>query len=300
MTHQTEAPVKEALEIDALAPDPRDEWRRMLRFCLFDEAARRAAMPTVEALLKRAHETVVSTYDYLSRVPETAAILGWETRVDPAHLEERRRFFAVWLTRTLALDCSDEFALYLFKAGRYHAGDGPRQIHTPDAYISGSIGHMLAAFAAQAADAGLPGGVIGPAMAAWSRYLSVQLNQMLFGYRLAMDMKRGSAALHFEVFGRLRPLVDERAFVVRTEDGAPIRGALRKFFNYFPLAREQALGRVWRSEESLGSQWVDVQSSFVPRYGWRVLVNGRDVEYLQGFDTPVRAGDEVSIFPPGR
>lgn len=300
MLVQTEAPTKEALEIDGLAPDPREEWQRMLRFCLFDDAARQAAMPTVEALLSRARETVVGTYDYLSRVPETAAILGWETRVDPAHLEERRRFFSVWLTRTLALDRSDEFALYLFKAGRFHAGEGPRRIHTPDAYISGSIGHILAAFGVQAAEAGLPGAIIGPAMAAWSRYLSVQLNQMLFGYRLAMDMKRGSAALRLEVFGRLRPLVDDRAVVIRADDGAPIRDVLRKFFNCFPLAREQALQREWRSEESLNSPWTEVQSAFVPRYGWRVLVNGRDVEYLEGFDTPTGSGDEVSVFPPGR
>ena len=28
-----------------------------------------------------------------------------------------------------------------------------------------------------------------------------------------------------------------------------------------------------------------------------ILVNGRNVLYLQGLDTPLEAGDEVSIFP---
>jgi molybdopterin synthase sulfur carrier subunit len=30
----------------------------------------------------------------------------------------------------------------------------------------------------------------------------------------------------------------------------------------------------------------------------RVMVNGRDAELAQGLDTPVRAGDQIAIFPP--
>ncbi len=86
-------PVMELLEIDDLAPEPQEEWQRMLRFVGFGPDARRVVMPTVETLLKSAHEIVVETYDFLARVPETAAVLGWERAVDPVHLEERRRFF---------------------------------------------------------------------------------------------------------------------------------------------------------------------------------------------------------------
>ncbi len=293
-------PVMELLEIDDLAPEPQEEWQRMLRFVGFGPDARRVVMPTVETLLKSAHEIVVETYDFLARVPETAAVLGWERAVDPVHLEERRRFFTLWLSRTLALDTSGEFALALFRAGRFHAGDGPRRIHTPEAYVSGSIGLMLSAFSDRMTRAGLPGAIIGPAMGAWSRYLSAQLNQMLFGYRLAMDMKRGAAEIRCAFFGRLRELVDTREIVVRIDDGAPVRDVLRKLFNYFPLARAEALERRWQSHERPDSTWADMTSTYLPRYGWRVLLNGRDLEYAGGFSARLGKADEISIFPPGR
>jgi molybdopterin converting factor small subunit len=293
-------PVTELLEIDALAPEPQEEWRRMLRFVGFDEDARRAAMPTVETLLKDAHAMVAETYAYLARVPETAAVLGWERAVDPVHLEERRRFFTVWLSRTLALDSSDEFAFALFRAGKYHAADGPRKIHTPEAYVSGSIGLMLSAFSERLSRAGLSGAVIGPAMSAWSRYLSAQLNQMLFGYRIALDMKRGRAAIRCAFFGRLRPMVDASEVTVHVEPGAPVRDVMRKLFNYFPVARAEALERRWQSHERQDSAWPEMTSTYLPRYGWRVLLNGRDLEYAGGFDVALGIADELSIFPPGR
>ncbi len=293
-------PVMELLEIDDLAPEPQEEWQRMLRFVGFGPEAHRAALPTVETLLKSAHEMVVETYDYLARVPETAAVLGWESAVDPVHLEERRRFFTLWLTRTLALDTSDECALALFRAGKFHAADGPRRIHTPEAYVSGSIGLMLSAFSDRMTRAQLSGAVIGPAMGAWSRFLSAQLNQMLFGYRLAMDMKRGAAAIRCAFFGRLRVMVDTNEVIVHTEEGAPVRDALRKLFNYFPLARAEALERRWQSHERQDSAWADMTSTYLPRYGWRVLLNGRDLEYAGGFSTRLVEADELSIFPPGR
>ena len=105
-----------------LASDPFDEWQRMLRFVNLKDDERGEMARTVEALLLRANEMVVQTYDYLRSFPETAEILGWETGVDEEHLEERRRFFTIWLSRTLGLDTSEEFARYLFRAGQYHAG----------------------------------------------------------------------------------------------------------------------------------------------------------------------------------
>lgn len=293
-------PVMELLEIDDLAPEPQEEWQRMLRFVGFGPEAHRAALPTVETLLKSAHEMVVETYDYLAHVPETAAVLGWESAVDPVHLEERRRFFTLWLSRTLALDTSDEFALALFRAGKFHAADGPRRIHTPEAYVSGSIGLMLSAFSERLTRAQLPGAVTGPAMGAWSRYLSAQLNQMLFGYHLAMALKRGEAAIRCAFFGRLRTMVDMREIVVRVDEGAPVRDVLRKLFNYFPLARAEALERRWQSHERQDSAWPDMTSTYLPRYGWRVLLNGRDLEYSGGFSARLGKTDEIAIFPPGR
>lgn len=288
------------LELERLAPEPREEWHRMLRFVGWNDAEVLAASRSVETLLQRGHELVVSTYDYLTRVPETAAILGWETGVDDTHLEERRRFFTIWLARTLGLDTSDEFAVYLFRAGKYHAGHGPRRIHTPPAYVTGSIGLVEAAFLRYMADARLPGDVMAPAMTAWSKYLSVQLNQMHLGYRIGRDMERGPLRVPITVFGRLRPLVGHERAEVRASAGANVADILRKFFNYYPQVRAEALDRVWRSEEKTDSLWIDVEPSYVPRDGWRVLLNGRDVRYGGGFDAPIQEGDEIALFPPGR
>ncbi len=210
------------LELTDLAPDPHEEWQRLLRFVGWGETDLLAASRSVETIFRRGPELVVGTYDYLRSVPETAAILGWEEGVDESHLEERRRFFTVWLARTLGLDTSDEFADYLFRAGKYHAGHGPRQIHTPPEYVTGSIGLVQAAFARYMHDSGLAGDVIAGAMAAWAKYLSAQLNQMMLGYRVARDQSHGSLPVRCAVFGRLRPLVGAPQVEVRTESGAKV------------------------------------------------------------------------------
>ncbi len=289
-----------SLELTHLAPDPRDEWRRLLRFATWTPADAQAAARSVEPLFARGHELVVQTYDYLRQTPETAAILGWEQSVDEAHLAERRRFFTVWLARTLGLDTSDEFADYLFRAGKLHAGHGPRHIHTPPQYIVGSMGLVQAAFARYLAEAALPAETLASALAAWSKYLSVQLNQMLAGYAIALDLERGAWPVRCAVFGRLRPLVGKRDTEVHADDGACVADILRKFFNYYPVVRTEALTRVWRSTERIDSTWPELTSIYVPQSGWRVLLNGRDMSYAGGFTQPVHPQDEIALFPPGR
>lgn len=290
--------MKSTTEITNLIAEPYDEWRRMLHFVQWGDAARQAVMPTIEALLSRAREMVVGTYDYLAHTPETAAVLGWEDKIDPQHLEERRRFFAIWLSRTLGLDTSEEMAYYLFRAGKFHAKDGPRQIHVPETYVTGAISMMLSAFASCLADAKLSGEVIASAMSAWSRYLNAHLNQMLLGYRAAQDMKRGVNPIQCLIFGKLRPVIQTAQTVICTDDGAPVSDLLRKFFNYYPQARKDALEPIWIARDK--NLWREVQPNFKPRYGWRVLLNGRDLEYAGGFETPLSRADEISIFPPGR
>lgn len=287
-------------ELTDLAPAPEEEWQRMLRFVGWGQADREAASRSLEVLFRRGPELVVGTYDYLRRVPETAAILGWEQGIDAAHLEERRRFFTLWLARTLGLDTSDEFARYLFRAGKYHAGHGPRRIHTPPEYVVTSLGLVQAAFARYMAEAQLPAEIIAPAMAAWSKYLAVQLNQMLLGYHAARALDTGHFPVQFRLFGRLRPLLGTQEIQVWAETGACVQDVLRKFLNYFPEARFEALDRVWRSVEKTETLWTEVVPAYVPRRGWRILLNGRDLSYAGGFHVPVQAQDEIAIFPPGR
>lgn len=289
-----------ALELRGLAPHPHDEWNRMLRFVGWSASDCAAAARSAETLLRRGAELVAETYNYLRQVPETAAILGWDQRVDPAHLEERRRFFTLWLARTIGLDTGGEFALYLFRAGKYHAGHGPRRIHTPPSYVTGSVGLVLAAFARYMAEAGLPGDTLAESMAAWNKFLAVQLNQMLLGYQAAREIQRGDFPVRCAVFGRLRPLVGLCEISIRADQGAHVGDLLRKFFDYCPEARPEALERVWQSEESNDSLWIHVAPAYVPRPGWRLLLNGRDIAYADGLNALVHERDELAIFPPGR
>lgn len=294
-----EAPL-EAMELGHLEPEPAEEWRRLLRFMGWGTAERLAAARTIEPLFRRGTELVAATYDYLRQVPETAAILGWETHVDAAHLEERRRFFTVWLARTLGLDTSDEFAHYLFRAGQIHAGHGPRRIHTPPEYVTGSVGLVQASFARYMLEGGLPADVIAGATGAWNKYLSVQLNQMLLGYRVARELSAGGVVVRCRVYGRLRPLVGRVDTDVHVGAEATVGAVLRKFINYYPQVRAEALDRVWHSEDDARSLWRKTVPAFRPRAGWRILRNGREVVYAGGLAEPAAAGDEVAIFPPGR
>ncbi len=291
----------EELQLEHLLPSPEERWQHMLRFVGWNEQSRKAAAGSVEILFRRGPELVVNTYDYLRSVPETAAILGWEENVDEAHLEERRRFFTVWLARTLGMDTSDEFAYYLFRAGKYHAGHGPRHIHTPPQYIIASMGLVQAAFARFMAEAGMEAQALADAMAAWNKYLSVQLDMMLMGYHVARESEHGDFSVQVKVFGRLRPIIGGEGIALRVDRGSTVAEALRKFFNYFPQARREALQPIWRSEEKKNSLWVEVYPAYVPRPAWRVLLNGRDLAYAGGFyRNQLQQDDVLALFPPGR
>ena len=284
-----------------LLPDPQEEWAHMLKFALFTEHDKMAMAETVEVLFRRGPELVVNTYDYLRRFPETAAVLGWETEVDEEHLEERRRFFTIWLARTLSMDTGGEFGDYLFYAGKVHAGHGPRRIHVPPKYVRASIGLVLASFAQYMAEAQLSGETIAAAMAGWNKYLSVQLHMMELGYEAARDIDDGTFSVPVRVFGILRPKMPAQLRPVWVHADATVGDVLRKFFSYYPVARREALQRVWRATEKPDSLWMDVEPAYQPKAGWRLLLNGREILYMdEGFLTPVRPGDKVDIFPPGR
>ncbi len=285
-------------ELRDLPPDPREEWARLLRFVGWGPTDRDAALRSVEPLVRAGGEFVAGTYDYLAHVPETAAVLGWEQRVDPAELEERRRFFTVWLMRTLALDTSDEFALYLFRGGLLHAGRGPRHADVPSAYVTTSIGLVLASFAQTLREARLPADLAVPALAAWSKYLSVQLHLMLAGDRLARELERGALEVRCAVYAQLRPLIGTSVVPVRVSSPATVGDALRKLLGCFPTVRDDLLEREWESHTPESSLWEEEVPVYVLRRGWSVLLNGRDARHEMGAATPVAAGDEIEIFPP--
>ena len=291
---------EEHLLFRGLEPDPVDEWQRMLRFAALGPDDWAAMAETVEVLFRRGTELVANVYDYLSSVPETAAILGWEEFVDEAHLEERRRFFTIWLARTLGMDTSAEFADYLFRAGIIHAGHGPRRIHVPHAYVRVSIGLVLSMFADYMREAQMDGQVVAKAMMGWNKYLTVQLNQMELGYKVARDLDEGKFRVPVVVYGLLRPKMPQRETAVAVHQGATVADVMRKFFNYHPVARREALEVVWEGHEKPDSLWMEVIPAYRLKQGWRLLVDGREMEYLRGVDTPVGPESRLELFPPGR
>jgi molybdopterin converting factor small subunit len=288
-------------EIRDLIPEPGAEWRRLLQFVGLTENDKLAMSRTVETLMRKAPDMVVDTYNYLQSVPETASILGWEDGFDENHLEERRRFFTVWLARVLGMDTSEEFAYYLFRAGKFHAAHGPRQIHVPPAYITTSMGMMGAAFALCMYEAQLQGDVVAPAMAGWNKYLSVQLHLMDLGYRVAREFETGDFFVSFDLYGRMRKLAGWRTIKASASEGDTLEAMLRKFFNYAPQLRTEALRPVWHSHEKDDAAWVEVYQTYVPSPGgWRFLLNGRNVGFEEGFEKKINPQDVISIFPPGR
>lgn len=290
------------MEIAGLAPHPVEEWERLLRFVAITPEEKVAMLSTVEALLRIAPRLVEDTYNYLQRVPETAAILGWEEGFDQTHLQERRRFFAVWVARTVGMDMGSDFAMYLFRAGKLHAAHGPRAIHVPETYVTGSMGLVQATFAGAIAAEVRDAAVAARALGGWAKYLSVQVNQMTMGYRVARTLDSGDVSIRLNIFGRLRPLVGQNELTVHAGSANTAGDVLRKFFDYLPQTRSEALDRTWREvpPHRADSLWPEVVPVYVPKNAWRVLLNGRDLRYDGGFGVPVHAGDEMAIFPPGR
>lgn len=298
-----QATTQQIWKLSNLAPTPEEEWNRLQTFLNLNKADFEAMLATVEPLFRRGHELVVGTYDYLLANHETAVILGWEKGVNPDHLAERRRFFTVWLARTLGLDLSHEFARYLFRAGQIHAAHGPRHIHVPDVYVTGSISLVNATFARFLMEE-MPGNPIIPAaLAGWNKILSLHLHLMLQGYQSARAWDSGDFPVALSFYGRVRNYTKQETMTMHLPDGSQIDTLLARFFNYFPLARADVFDIEWQDKERLderGTPWMVVEKSYRVRKGWRVLVNGRDIAYSSGLNQSIQPGDTVSIFPPGR
>ncbi len=293
----------EEWKLTNLSPTPEEEWDRLQGFLNLNQADVEAMLATIEPLFRRGTELVVGTYDYLLDNHDTAVILGWEKGANPEHLAERRRFFTVWLARTLGMDFSHEFARYLFRAGQIHAAHGPRQIHVPEIYITGSISLVNATFARFLSEE-MPGNpVIPAALAGWNKVLSLHLHMMLLGYQVARTWDSGDFDVELSFFGRVRRYTGKETMTMRLPDGSHIDTLLTRFFNYFPHIRDDVFDIEWLDEERLderGTPWMVVEKSFRARGGWRVLVNGRNINYTNGLNQPIHPGDTVSFFPPGR
>ncbi len=202
------------------------------------------------------------------------------------------------------MDFSDDMAHYLFRAGKLHAAHGPRHTHVPPIYVTGSISLVNATFARFLTQE-MPGHSSVPtALAGWNKVLAMHLHLMQMGYTAALALDSGSLPVDFAMFGVLRTLTGAQDIAVHVADGATVESALRKFFNYYPAARAEVFDVEWHAgerDDARGTPWFTVSQGYTVKPMWRVLLNGKDLSYIdQGLSTPLRAGDAIHLFPPGR
>ncbi len=273
---------EEALVLD-LPPLPEEVFRDLLAFGGLGEAEKRAMRLDAERLLAEAASFVAGVYDHLSRHPGTAKALGWEGRVPEEELYLRRAFFAAWLARTLGVDTSREFAREVYRAGLWHGGLGPKRARIPPEYVGLSFA-MVGRYVAERV------GDVRP----WLVYLSAQEEVMRKGFDAASALREGRAEVGFQAVGLAYPAQPEPLFL-RAES---VGEALNKVFAVNPGLRDLALEGV-ASEEEVGL-WLEPKTLYRLRPRWAVLLQGRDVRYLQGLATPLEPGDRITLLPPGR
>ncbi len=288
--------------ISGLSPLPEEEWQRILTFVDLRDDERKAMLATIETLFRRGHELVVGTYDYLIHHEETAAILGWERGADPAHLAERRRFFTLWLARLLGMDLSDDLARYLFQAGKLHAGHGARRTHVPPVFVTGSISLVHAAFARFLTEEMPTDPRVSLALAGWNKVLTAHLHLMQMGFNSTVALDQGDYPVRLTLFGKMRTLAGLHELDIHLTHGAQMHDALCKFFNYAPNTRVEVFDVEWQSGEVVdhtGTPWFRALKRYRVKPTWRVLLNGKDVSFLEGEATAIRAGDAIHLFPTG-
>ncbi|ASJ17142.1 molybdopterin synthase sulfur carrier subunit [Thermococcus chitonophagus] len=74
-----------------------------------------------------------------------------------------------------------------------------------------------------------------------------------------------------KVFATLIEIIGKR---ILEEEASTVKELLEKIYEKYPKVKEEL-------EE-----------------GYIILVNGHNIEHLQGLETPLKEGDTVSIFPP--
>lgn len=279
---------------------PADTWATMLRFSGPTDTEQHAMRATVDTLFQRGYELVVATYEHLQRFPETAEVLGWEAGADEAHLAERRRFFTLWLARTLSMDFGTQFGDYLFYAGKVHAAHGPRQIETPSMWVTGSVGLIVAAFADFIRAAGHPADEALLALSGWNKYLLIQLNQMHMGYEVGRSLLEGDQTIEIKAYAMVRHNWGRERLKVHFRPGETVADVLRKVLDFAPELRAVMFDEEWETVEQERDLWVRVQKHYKLRPGWRVQRNGKNLTFHGGFNQALQPGDQITLFSPGR
>lgn len=114
------------------------------------------------------------------------------------------------------------------------------------------------------------------------------------GFDAAMALKEGQVAVSFQALGLAYPALPKPLSLRAGSVGE----ALAKVFTATPALRDLALEALF-AEEEVGL-WLEPKTLWRLRPRWAVLLNGRDVRYLEGLATPLREGDLLTLLPPGR
>lgn len=271
-----------ALVLD-LPPLPEEKLADLLAFGGLDEAGQRAMRLDAERLLRDAASFVAEVYDRLSRHPGTARALGWEGRIPEEELYLRRAFFAAWFSRTLGVDTSAQFARELHRAGLWHGGLGPKGAFVPPEYVGLSFALVGRYVAERSTD-----------VRPWMIYLAAQEEVMRQGFEAALSLREGWIGVRLQALGLAHPALP-RPLALRAGN---VGEALYKAFTANPALRDLAL-ESFPGEEEVGL-WLEAKARYRLRYRWAVLLNGRDVRYLEGLATPLAEGDTLTLLPPGR
>ncbi len=84
-----------------------------------------------------------------------------------------------------------------------------------------------------------------------------------------------------KLFGTLRTVVGDKEAKVSLDQQSTVRAVLDQLMATYP-----------ELEEKLGTEGE------TPPTGVNILVNGRSIEFLDGFNTPLQEDDRVALFPP--
>lgn len=288
------------LRVRHVRPTPAETWDMMMRFSAPTPPERAAMQATVDTLFQRGYELVVATYDHLQRFAETAEVLGWQEGADESHLAERRRFFTIWLARTLSMDIGSQFGDYLFYAGKVHAAHGPRHIETPSMWVTGSVGLIVGAFAEFIRAAKHPADETALALSGWNKYLLIQLNQMHAGYEVGQALNTGDQVIELKAYAMVRHNWGRDKINVRFRAGDTVEDVLRKALDFAPELRAVMFDPDWEAQESDQDLWVRVKRHYKLREGWRVQLNGKNLTFHGGFQQPLKPDDSLTLFSPGR
>jgi molybdopterin converting factor small subunit len=121
---------------------------------------------------------------------------------------------------------------------------------------------------------------------------------------VARKLDDGPHTVTVKLYGKLQAMAGREEQAVHFHSDETLADVLRKFFNYHPVLRQEFFEVEWRAPEGdVEATWAtDFEKVYVPRQGpyWRILLNGKEVRYSGGFDQPVKDGDVVALFPPGR